>query len=284
MCLERKQVPKAAAPGRTPPGFTLIELLVVISVIAILLAIMLPALARVREQARCRTCAAHIRQQFLALYLYGSENMGRLPLTVFSGQDRTGNLFHVTVNAMLRNGATRESFYCPSNALHQKYKNHLWTASSGGRWNGIEFEMFNSIGGTISSSYGLLVTHRHAIPPIEPTPYARDSGRKTWVGSLQDRHAATRELVVDLIVGASDPNRRSGYDFVDAHKRSARETEDSPLVREYVGTNHVRSGNPTGGNIGFLDGHIEWRRFDPDIDPSGVAVPRYRSGERFYFW
>jgi prepilin-type N-terminal cleavage/methylation domain-containing protein/prepilin-type processing-associated H-X9-DG protein len=268
----------------TAEGFTLIELLVVIAVIAVLLSILLPALAKVREQARRRTCAAHVRQQFLALYLYGSENMGRLPLTVFSGQARIGRVHHVTVNAMLRNGVTRESFYCPSNALHQKYKNHLWTATSGGQWNGTEFEMFSPIGGLVSSSYGLLVTHRHAIPPIEPTPYARDSGRKTWVESLHDRHAATRELVVDLIVGAFDPNRHNGYDFFDTRERNARETEDSPLIREYVGTNHVRGGNPTGGNIGFLDGHLEWRRFNPDIDPNGVAVPRYRSGEAFYFW
>jgi len=60
-------------------GFTLIELLVVIAVIAILMAIMMPALQRVKEQAREMTCRANLRQYGIAQSLYLDDNDGRYP-------------------------------------------------------------------------------------------------------------------------------------------------------------------------------------------------------------
>jgi len=60
-------------------GFTLIELLVVISIIAILMAVMMPALQRVKSQAQEMSCRANLRQYGIAQTLYLDDNDDRYP-------------------------------------------------------------------------------------------------------------------------------------------------------------------------------------------------------------
>lgn len=61
-------------------AFTLIELLVVISIIAVLLSILLPALGMARSQARTAVCAHNLRQLLIANLSYAGEHNGRLAL------------------------------------------------------------------------------------------------------------------------------------------------------------------------------------------------------------
>jgi len=63
---------------RTPrfTGFTLIELLVVISIIALLISILLPALRMARESARMMTCSSNMRQYALSSALYQNDHDG----------------------------------------------------------------------------------------------------------------------------------------------------------------------------------------------------------------
>jgi len=62
-------------------GFTLIELLVVIAIIALLMAILLPSLQRVRKQAKAVTCRAYLKQWGQVLALYTEDHEGRFPRT-----------------------------------------------------------------------------------------------------------------------------------------------------------------------------------------------------------
>jgi len=68
-------------------GFTLIELLVVISIIALLVSILMPALSKARAQAKMVVCASNIHQTVIGVTTYSLDNDDRLPPCIASRVD-----------------------------------------------------------------------------------------------------------------------------------------------------------------------------------------------------
>lgn len=90
------QTGRSALPsiGSLRGGFTLVELLVVIAIIAILAALLLPALSRSKAKAKSIQCVSQLRQMVFAAHIYVDDNAGSYPIAYYEEEKNGATWYH----------------------------------------------------------------------------------------------------------------------------------------------------------------------------------------------
>jgi prepilin-type N-terminal cleavage/methylation domain-containing protein len=238
-------------------AFTLIELLVVIAIIAILAAMLLPALAKSKEEAIRTQCKNNLHQLGIATLMYAGDNGDRLPAGsngVWFWDMDSQNATDLVVN--LGNMRTNPSvFYCPNE--YYLYNSHFPNA-----WDAFQAE------GYIVTGYIWLFPNA---PGITSDAALSGPNMVTKITTPRPGYGvSTTEMIVDATISELGV---PSWIYVNINANTSG-SGGADLVRSA----HLNQNNtPSGGNICFLDNHIEWRPYAAmtnKVQPSGL--PRFQ--------
>ena len=228
--------------------FTLIELLVVVAIIAVLIAILLPALGRVKETTRRATCAANLKAHGTMLAVYCQQWNDNMPQfdSATGGKwltdvpiELTDQLLATNTSLMTNPQSQRRIFFCPSN-LDQN-ADFMWD-----QWAAAEHR--RSIGYNYLTKRG-----KGQTPPgydqVGPTLTGPGQATRTppllWqIHMMNVARASETEVVLDEILSDA-----AGTTFI------------SPVTVNVNTTSHKSGANAAGGNVLCCDGHADFRKF-----------------------
>ncbi len=247
-------------------GFTLVELLVVIAVIALLLSILMPVLRKAKDGAMRILCGNHIKNLMLGMMMYADTHNNKIPYTPESNWPwdcqksvvtellkSMGTDMSTFPNASLNTAANdvptqfSTNFYCPSNSRKARYRESGWNYAPAYRVLGYAFLWK----GVYNNGGALPIFHR-----VNGVDVA-DSSKK-WVDRTDMPQASEAELVVDAELSLQVPNDLIHYPngnfgtILTNYNATGLADSSSHLITD---------AKVAGGNIGFADGHVEWRSF-----------------------
>jgi prepilin-type N-terminal cleavage/methylation domain-containing protein/prepilin-type processing-associated H-X9-DG protein len=245
-------------------GFTLIELLVVIAIIAILAAMLLPALAKAKEKANRIACLGNLRQWGLALNMYLDENAQTFPDFSIAnttpgargGYDQD-NILWTDLAGFHTGGYGNNAWfnalppYVSQNALWQYAANptnfvngrNVFTCPTA-RFLPAEVDPLNRV----AFSYGINFKGTNGLVPAN-TPFK-----------------ATAVLHPSAFVFFSDVRANSG----EAPFYGANPLNDLGAARGSL--NHVSSRHAAGANLTFLDGHAAYFKYSYMAYQKGTKI------------